>query len=218
MEYNSSKSALIIPEYGRNVQKLINHAKTIEDDEYRQKFIERIVDLMHQMNPQNKSFEEYKDKLWQHVFKIANYDLKVVPPNGEIPTLENSQGKPSKIEYPPNNKTYRHYGIHIKTLIEKAIALEDEEKKAEFTQIIAAYMKLAYKTWNREHYVSDDIVKGDLAKLSNDQLKVADDMSLDILASPPSNNQYRRKFKNNNQKGKKYSNNKNRNNKYRKKR
>jgi hypothetical protein len=185
MEYNSQRELLIIPEYGRNVQNLISQAKEIEDKEKRQAFVEAIVDLIMQMHPQNKNLEDYRDKIWKHVFRIANYELSdVLPPNGKTPTPEDSEKRPEHVGYPDIDSKFRHYGHNIQKLIAKAISMEDGPIKDAFVQVIGSYMKLAYKTWNREHYVSDEIIIGDLESLSEGKLKVKSDASLDNLTLP----------------------------------
>jgi hypothetical protein len=180
MEYNSQKDHLIISEYGRNVQELIMVAKSERDDSKRQLMAEAIVNLMYQMNPVNKNNDENKEKLWRHLFRIADYDIKVTPPDGIIPTPENTRIRPKRIEYPENIKANRHYGKYVRDLIKKAIEMEDQELQDEFTMVIASYMKLAYRNWNREHFVSDDIIKEDLIKMSQGKLRLADDDSIDL--------------------------------------
>ena len=183
IKYNSQKEKLTIPEYGRNVQNLIKHAKTIENDEERQHFVNAIIDLMHQMNPAHRNNSEYREKLWRHLFRIADFDINVTPPSGDIPTPESTKLEPANVEYSVRDRQYRHYGNHVKTMIAKAIEMEDEEKRTEFAETIGAYMKLAYRTWSRDHYVSDEIIRNDLKKLSNGVLIVGEDKSLDGLAS-----------------------------------
>ena len=187
MTYNTQKELLIIAEYGRNIQQLINHAKTIEDDEERQQYAESIVSLMNQMVPQaNKDIDETNEKLWRHLFRIANHELDVVAPSGIQYTHEQANIKPDKVSYPHQNVRFRHYGSNIHRMIDKALAMEDEEKKMGFAYVIGSYMKLAYKTWNREHYVSDDIIKEDLQTLSNGQLVLEDETSFKTPNFTPS--------------------------------
>ncbi|MEY2904261.1 MAG: hypothetical protein RJA52_277, partial [Bacteroidota bacterium] len=100
MEYNSAREHLIMPEYGRNVQKLVQFAKTVKDPKERLNVLEQIIDLMFHMNPQSKNLEDYKEKLWKHLFRIAEYDLDVVPPNGIIPTHDEHLKKPEPVSYP----------------------------------------------------------------------------------------------------------------------
>ena len=137
MEYNSQLEELIIPEYGRNVQRLIFHAKTIEDDVVRQKIVEQIIVLMFQMQPQTRSIEEIRDKLWKHLFRIANYDIKVMPPNGIIPTEEAAHKKPGPVEYPEKEQNFRHYGASVQKLIRKALEMEPGPKREALVSIIA---------------------------------------------------------------------------------
>ena len=183
MEYNSQREFLAIPEYGRNIQRLILHAKNIEDDEERQAFIEKMVELMLQMNPQTRNIEDYKEKLWKHIFRIANYDLKVTPPSGIIPTPKDIKKKPEKIPYPHSETRFRHYGNNVVHLIKKALSMEEGETRKGFTKVIGSYMKLAYKTWNREHFVSDEVIKDDLLTLSDGKLVLAEETSIDNLAN-----------------------------------
>ena len=198
MEYNSQRELLVIPEYGRNIQKLIEHAKTIEDPELKQHFIDKVVGLMMQMHPQNRNIEDYREKLWKHVFRIANYDLEgVMPPGGEIPRPEDYRKRPEMIGYPEIEARFRHYGSNVQKLIKKAIAMEDGPIKDGFVEVIGSYMKLAYKTWNKEHYVSDEVIKGDLESLSNGKLVLKASTSLDNL----SNAKHRRKRSNGHQSG-----------------
>ncbi len=183
MEYNSEREELIIPEYGRNIQKLIDHAKAIEDPGLRQHFVERVVDLMQQMNPQSRNLDDYREKLWKHVFRIAQYELDVVPPNGKKPSSEEAVKKPDPIDYPQSEPRFRHYGSNVQRLIKKAIAMDPGPKREGFVRVIGSYMKLAYRTWNKEHFVSDEVIKNDLEALSNGQLVLDEETSIDQLAN-----------------------------------
>ena len=181
IEYNSEKEKLIISEYGRHIQNLINYAKTIEDQEEQQAFVEEIVELMKRMKIGNKKSPEYKEKIWMHVYKIANYELKAVPPTGEIPTPKPDDFKPQKLNYPTSEKHYRHYGHFIHLLMDKAIEMEEGRKKDEFVALIGAYMKLAYKTWSPEHFVNDKMIKEDLKRMTDGKLEFPEGYSLDTL-------------------------------------
>jgi hypothetical protein len=181
MEYNSATEKLIIAEYGRNVQNLINYTKTIEDPEVRQAYAERIVALMQQIQPQGKSEEDYEEKLWKHLFRISNYELDVEPPEGMVIDREPHQLQPERLEYPEEQARYRHYGHNVQVMIQKALAMEDEEKQQAFFGVIASYMKLAYVTWNREHYVNDEVIKADLEKLSGGKIKLDEKMTIENL-------------------------------------
>jgi hypothetical protein len=184
MEYNSEKIKLLYPEYGRNIQAMIEGAKDEPNVEKRQLLVEAIVSLMYQMNPQSKNVDDYKEKLWKHVFHIAGYNLGgVLPPSGIHPTPDDVIKRPEPIGYPASGARYRHYGNNVHQLIAKALSMEEGAKKEGMINTIGAYMKLAYRTWNKEHYVSDDIIKSDLETLSNGRLTLDDDMSIDKLAT-----------------------------------
>jgi hypothetical protein len=122
--------------------------------------------------------------LWKHVFHIAEYNLGgVLPPSGIHPAPEDAVKRPERIPYPASGARYRHYGNNVHQLIKKALSMDDEVKRAGMINTIGAYMKLAYRTWNKEHYVSDDIIKGDLEALSNGQLQLDEDVAIDRLAA-----------------------------------
>jgi hypothetical protein len=182
LEYNSEKELLIIPEYGRHIQEMINYAKEIEKLEERQHFIEQIVHLMMQMNPNSANTTDYKITLWKHVFRIADYELEgIVPTVGDIPKPEDARLRPENVEYQKGIQNYRHYGKYIRALIDKALAMEDVEQRNEFLKIIGSYMKMAYRNWNREHFVSDEIVLGDLKVLIDGRCELPEDLALDFL-------------------------------------
>lgn len=193
MEYNSQKEYLEIPEYGRNIQMMVQHAKTIEDSAYRQAFVEKIVMLMHQMHPQNRNIEDYKAKLWKHVFRIANYELDVIPLEGEVPKVEDKFKKPDSIPYPETNARFRHYGHNVQKLIAKALKMEDGPIKDGFVAAIGSYMKLAFRTWNREHFVSDEAIIADLKAYSNGKIIPAENADFNSFTNSLKQNSHKKK-------------------------
>ncbi len=203
MSYNSQKEKLIISEYGRNVQELIKHAKTIEDKDEQQAFLDEVVELMKKMKIGNKKSDEYKENIWMHVYKISDFDLKAVPPSGVIPVPKPKDFKPGKLEYPKEEKHFRHYGHHIHTFIEKAIAMEDGVKKDQFVATIGSYMKLAYITWSADDYVNDRIIKHDLNKMSDGKLVFPKGYKMDKFIDKDSiKNKTKRKHSSNSKKNK----------------
>lgn len=182
--YNTEKEDIRYPEYGRAIQEMLQYAKTIPEPYKRQKTVESIVGLMQQLNPSgNRNVEDYREKLWNHAFAIAGYDLDVSPPQGISIRREEEKPAVEKVSYPVITMRFRHYGNHVQTLIQKAIEMPEGPKKEGFVEVIASYMKLAYKTWNKEHYVSDDVVKDDLEILSEGQLELHEGhSSLDTLS------------------------------------
>lgn len=201
MNYNSQKETLIMPEYGRNVQMLVRTAQAEQDPEKKQKLVDCITQLMLHMNPAQKNLEEFKDKVWKHIFKIAEYkDLDIKTPKGDIPTPEDNTLRPDKLPYQDKLRTFRHYGFHLRTMIHKAAAMEEGETKEDFKLVIGSFMKMAYRNWHKAQYISDDIIKDDIAKMSENTLIIPPDMTLDYLINsvrikPKSNHSYKNKGK-----------------------
>lgn len=208
IEYNTEREIIKFPEYGRSIQEMLQYAKTIEDRDKRQKTIESIIGLMMQLNPSgNRNLEDYKEKLWDHAFAIADYDLDVTPPPGIVLRRQEERPKAEPVGYPATATRFRHYGNGIQALMRKAIEMPDGPKKEGFVEVIASYMKLAYKTWNREHYVSDDIVKEDLEILSDGQLVLHEGHdSLDKLAAGAGKHDKDRRQQNQRNRGKQQNN------------
>lgn len=184
MEYNSGREALIISEYGRSVQELVYFAQKIENVEEKQAYFDEIVELILRMKINGKKSDEYKEKIWRHIFRIANYEMEgVVMPNGEIPRRKTDNFKPPKVDYPAIEKRFRHYGHNVQSLIKKAVEMEEGPKQLEFIKIIASFMKLAYKTWNPEHYMNESMIRSDLESLSEGKLSLPKDISLESIGN-----------------------------------
>lgn len=183
-DYNTQKEGLLIREYGRNTQNLINQAKEVEDKEERQAYIEKIVRLIMSMHPHTRNVDDYRLKVWSHVLKMADYDLDVEIPDN-LPDARTKR-KPDKMIYPQNTKRLRHYGRNVRIMIDKAKGMEDKEKQEAYITIIAAYMKMSYKTWNRES-VTDDVIFKEFAKLAKGELEVPEGANIDSLVAPRKN-------------------------------
>ncbi len=209
--YNTSQEELIMPEYGRNVQDLVLHCKKIEKPDYRQAFADEVINLMQIMTPYNRNIDEHRKKLWHHFFRIASYDIDVISPYGAAPTQDEDRLRPEKIAYPKGTDKYRHYGNYVNILIKKAMEMEAGQKRDEFSHIIGSYMKMAYKNWNKEHYVSDELIKNDLAIMSNGKLVIDENIQFQTVASTPQKNQRRVYKGSNKQNYRKKNNNRNRN-------
>ncbi|MBL7683790.1 MAG: DUF4290 domain-containing protein [Flavipsychrobacter sp.] len=169
MEYNTSRSKMLMPEYGRNVQRMVEYVMTIEDRAKRLSNAEAIIELMGTLNPHLKQIEDYKHKLWDHLYQMTDFKLDVDAPY-PAPTPEQVFKKPEVIPYPQSSIENRHFGKNMDALIEKALKETDPEKKQGFTQIIGYYMKLAYTNWHKEP-VHDDMIRTELAALTNGELQ-----------------------------------------------
>ncbi|KIA83829.1 methionyl-tRNA formyltransferase [Kaistella solincola] len=168
MEYNTQKTLLQMPEYGRIIQQLVERCKEIENREERNEMAVAIVDFMGQRNPQLRDEENYKHKLWDHLFILASYDLDVDSPY-HIPTAEEMKVKPKRMDYPVLQGEFKFYGKSILQLIDKAIELEAGEEKDALIQVIANNMKKSYNVYNKEH-VQDDVIFRHLKDLSGNRL------------------------------------------------
>ncbi len=183
-DYNSSRKKLILPEYGRNIQKMVNHIKTIEDRDERNKAAKTVIGVMGNLNPHLRDVNDFKHKLWDHLAIIADFDLDIDSPY-DWPTPESLQSKPGKIPYNQHRIRYKHYGRSIVLMIEKAVELEAGEEKEDLIRMIAIHMKKSYLTWNREA-VSDEVIFTDLKTLAGGKLEISEGLKLpetkDILA------------------------------------
>jgi hypothetical protein len=173
MEYNSQRSKMIISEYGRNIQKMIEHAVSLEDKEERNKAARAIVKVMGQLNPSLRDLTDFSHKLWDHLFIISEFKLDADSPY-EMPEPNAIKAKPARVPYPGNPIKYKHYGRFIERIIEEVKLLEEGPKKEYLSGIIANFMKMTYLTFNRDT-VSDEMIVEQLAELSDDGLKLASD-------------------------------------------
>jgi hypothetical protein len=176
MEYNTERSKLVIAEYGRNIQKMIDYTTTIEDREKRTKAAKVIVNIMAQMNPHIRENEDYMHKLWDHLYYISDFKLDVDSPYPP-PQKDTFQKKPERIPYSDNKITFRHYGKYVEKMIEKISEMENGEEKDYLIQIIANHLKKSYLNWNRDS-VNDETIFKHLEELSGGRLKLTDDQQL----------------------------------------
>ncbi|RYY41601.1 MAG: DUF4290 domain-containing protein [Chitinophagaceae bacterium] len=169
MEYNTVRPKMIIREYGRHIQKMIEHLLTIEDREKRQRQANYLVELMGFLNPHLKTVEDYRQKLWDHLFLITDFKLDVDSPY-PIPTAEELAARPDPIPYPRRHPRYSHLGKNLELVIDKALQEEDPGKRQGFANSIAYYMKLAYNTWHKDS-IHDDAIQQELANITKGQLE-----------------------------------------------
>lgn len=176
MEYNSQRADLVMPEYGRNVQQMIDLVLKVEDRAERTKQAKAVIKIMTQINPKTKELENYEHKLWDHLHIISGYKLDVDSPF-EAPSPKAFETKPENVPYPARNIKYRHYGKTIQDLILKAIDTPEGEQKDAFTLSVANLMKRNYITWNKDS-VNDEVIIEHLADLSNGKLTLKDPSKL----------------------------------------
>jgi hypothetical protein len=196
LEYNSSRNKLVISEYGRHIQKLVEHAMTLKDKEERQKMVNGIIDIMGELNPQLRDVADFKHKLWDHLFVISNFELDVDSPY-EKPVIEKLFEKPEPLAYPNSKIKYNHYGKVIELMIDEATKMEDKELKSKLVIAIANQMKKSYVNWNLDT-VEDEIILNQLTKLSKGKLSVPEGTELSkFTPNPKQQNPHARKKKKN---------------------
>jgi hypothetical protein len=142
MEYNTTRNYLTMREYGRHIQKMVEHLLSIEDRERRQKQAYVVIELMGFLNPHLKNVEDFRHKLWDHLFYISDFKLDVDSPY-PIPKKETYKAKPEPIPYPKRYPKYSHLGKNLELVINKALKEVSQEKRQGFANAIAYYMKLA---------------------------------------------------------------------------
>ena len=171
-DYNTQRKRMALPEYGRNVQKMVDHIKTIEDRDERNRAAKTIIQIMGNLNPQIRDIGDFRHKLWDHLALIANFDLDIDSP---FPPPEASKfvEKPKQIPYQQGGIRYLHYGRIIQLMIGAASEMDEGEEKEYLTTLIVNQMKKSYITWNRSQ-VSDEVIIGDMKLLSGGKLKITE--------------------------------------------
>ena len=169
MEYNTTRNHLIMREYGRHIQKMIEYLLTIEDKETRQRNAFAVIELMGFLNPHLKNVEDFRHKLWDHLFLVSDFKLDVESPY-PIPTRETLRAKPKPLPYPKRYPKFSHLGKNLELVINKALKEENPEKRQGFANAVAYYMKLAYNNWHKET-VHDDAIQSELSSLTGGQLE-----------------------------------------------
>jgi hypothetical protein len=181
MQYNTSRSLILLKEYGRGVMQMASHLLTIEDKELRQKNALAVIEVMALLNAAMKGQDDFRQKLWDHLFVMTDYRLEVDCPF-PIPSREAKAERPAPIDYPKNNLKRKHLGKNLLSLIEKAkVSGADEEKVGCYTRIIGAYMKTCYQNWHKEN-IHDSIIKTELYDLSGGTLTYVNDESTDDVS------------------------------------
>ncbi|WP_034059277.1 DUF4290 domain-containing protein [Lacinutrix jangbogonensis] len=168
IEYNTEREHLIIPEYGRHVQKMVNFAKSRETKEERNKVAKAIIAVMGNLQPHLRDVPDFQHKLWDQLFIMSKFELDVDSPYPE-PLKEVLEERPESLEYPQNFPKYRFYGNNIKTMIDVAVSWEDGDLKEALLYTIANHMKKCFLNWNKDT-VEDYVIYNHLFELSNGQI------------------------------------------------
>lgn len=201
MPYNTQQERLPMPEYGRAIQNMVNYALTIEDRKERQRCANTIVDIMGNMFPHLRDVPDFKHKLWDHLAIMSDFKLDIDYPY-EIVKPDNLQVAPDIIPYYNGKIHYRHYGVIIERLIQKAVAMPDGPERDQLIRLIALQMKKSYISWNKDS-VDDYKIFEDLLDYSKGKIDWRDkgvQLTNNMQQRPYNNNQRRPMRQNNNQK------------------
>jgi len=190
LEYNAEREHLIIPEYGRHIQKLVNHCLNLETIEERNTMAKAIVHVMGNMQPHLRDVPDFQHKLWDQLFIMSDYELDVDTPYPK-PEREVLQAKPTGLPYPKSASKYRFYGNNIQIMIDTALTWEEGEMKDALVYTIANHMKKCYLNWNKDT-VDDEVIFRHLSELSGGKLVLNDKEVLsdskNLLRKKPSKN------------------------------
>jgi hypothetical protein len=176
-DYNTSRKHLVLPEYGRNIQKMVDHILATEDRAERNRLAQALISVMGNLNPHLRDIHDFKHKLWDHLAIMADFKLDIDYPY-DIPVPETFQEKPRIVEYPQSSIRYKHYGKILERMTEYACNLEDGDEKKALVQIVGNHMKKSYLTWNRET-VDDVVIFNDLKTLSKNRIAVDESYKLE---------------------------------------
>lgn len=165
MDYNTQRTKLLLPEYGRNVQNMVNHMLTLQEYEERTKCAYSIVDVMGSMFPHLRDVDDFRHKLWDHLAIMSNFKLEIDAPY-PLPDKSILEEKPDRVPYSQSRIRYKHYGKVIVAMIEKAISIQDEFERKQLVFLIANHMKKSFLLWNKD-VVNDGKILMDLSEMSN---------------------------------------------------
>jgi len=170
LEYNTEREHLIIPEYGRHVQKMVNHAKAEPSRDERNRLAKAIISVMGNLQPHLRDVPDFQHKLWDQLFIMSNFELDVDSPF-EKPEQDVLNSRPEPLKYPQNHPKYRFYGNNIKIMIDEAIKWEEGKMKEALVYTIANHMKKCFLNWNKDT-VEDDVIFEHLFELSDGKINL----------------------------------------------
>lgn len=212
--YNGTRPQLVIPEYGRNIQKMVQYAMTLEDREERNKCVRAIISVMGQLFPHLRDIEDFNHKLWDHLQIMSGFKLDVDSPYPK-PDAAHLESKPDRLPYPQNEIRFGHYGHYVDMMVQKCAAMEEGEEKQAFSLAIANLMKYNATNWNR-NIVHDDVILKDLSFLSKGKIRLEGETHLQAVKPITTGGfkeydtvRFGKNNKNNKHKNNKHKNNKN---------
>jgi hypothetical protein len=171
-DYNTSREKLILAEYGRNVQNMVEYIVALPTKEERNRYASVVIDMMGFLNPHLRDVPDFKHKLWDHLQFISKFRIDVDSPYPS-PTQEEIDFRPKVLDYPQKRIRFKHYGHTVELMIKKAKEVTELDRRKQMTISIANFMKMAYVVWNKDH-VTDEQILSDLLELSKGELDLSD--------------------------------------------
>lgn len=191
MDYNTNRSEMKLPEYGRNIHKMVAHIKTIKDKDLRNTAAHTLISIMGDMNPHLRDAPDFKHKLWDHLAIMADFDLNIDWPY-PLPDVKELNHPPEKIPYSENKIALRFYGKNLERMLQKVKDYEGKERDVFILQL-ANQMKKSYTQWKNEA-VNDEVIFKDLEKLSEGAITLTNDTKLnEVKKTKPSNRSKRKR-------------------------
>lgn len=199
-DYNTSREHLILAEYGRNVQNMVEYIVALPTKEERNRYAQVVIDMMGFLNPHLRDVADFKHKLWDHLQIISKFKIDVDSPYPS-PTQEEMNFRPEVLAYPQQRIRFKHYGRTVELMIKRAKEITEPDKKQHMVNSIANFMKMAYVVWNKDH-VADEQIISDLTELSKGELDLTAVVLNKVEIKPPAfNNTGRTQQKTNNRSG-----------------
>jgi hypothetical protein len=193
MEYNTQRKKMELPEYGRSVQNMVDHALTIEDREERQRCANTIINIMGSMFPHLRDVPDFKHKLWDHLAIMSDFKLDIDYPF-EIVKKEDLVMRPERLPYSTGDIRYRHYGRFLGELVKKAVEIEDEAERKALIRLLAIQMKKSLCNWNKDG-MEDQKIVDDLREYSQGAIDLqVEDLQLNEPQRYNNNNQRKQNF------------------------
>jgi hypothetical protein len=193
MDYNTQRKQLVLPEYGRHIQQMVNQLLEVEDRDERNKMAKAIIAVMGNLNPHLRDVNDFKHKLWDHIHIMAEFNLDIDSPYPK-PDFQTIYEKPKTVPYPSNPIKYKHYGRSIGLMVDKAVEMEEGPQKEALTQLIANHMRKSYLIWNQDSVSNEDIIR-DIKELSNGRITLSPDFKFnEVRESIPHQHKSKKRF------------------------
>lgn len=172
MDYNSTRKSLVLPEYGRHIQKMVDHALTIDSREDRTRCVNSIISVMGNLFPHLRDVSDFKHKLWDHIAIMSDFKLDIDFPYN-LPEASNFTTKPEKVPYSDGKMRFRHYGKLIEQMIDQASSMEEGDLRNHLISLIANHMRKSLLSWNKD-YATDERIAHDIENISKGKLAVTE--------------------------------------------